>query len=305
MEVEKNDVELDYEKAQGDSETPAESSPETTEGEDKTGEVEKTQQEEGSSEVSESPDDEEKDDGSPIPYSRFKKVNDTKKRYEQELDGLRKKVQSPKVLRAIMEEEGYTEDRIKSELERFGYQEEKKSDPEDSYLKELAYGLDLNSTDGWAKYQARIADYHAKRVEQNLQNRLARKEAEAWIKTQEGQAKELAEKSYNIKFGIIGKDEDNPNTAVGKIASYLSKYPEDAYLGHVKLLKLAMSEEGFKLGEQKGVQKEQDRLKKVKSAQMEGDNKAIGDDTPNESWSTSRLLEYARKNPKALEELGI
>ena len=80
--------------------------------------------------------------------------------------------------------------------------------------------------------------------------------------------------------------------------SYLNKHPEHAALGPVALLRLAMSSESFKLGEQQGRQAEVERNQKLKAAAMEGDAQIIKDQTPSADWDVGKILEWSRKHNK-------
>jgi hypothetical protein len=113
-----------------------------------------------------------------------------------------------------------------------------------------------------------------------------------------GEAKKLAEDVYKLPYGEKGKDENNVNTAIGKMNAYLDKYPEDAKLGHVKILRLAMADEGFKIGEKKGVEKEQARHDKLRRSAMEDDAQVTKEGTPQSDWSVSEIMSWRRKHGK-------
>ena len=89
----------------------------------------------------------------------------------------------------------------------------------------------------------------------------------------------------------------NPATAVGKISAYLARNPGKARYGYADLLRLAMSEEGFKTAEKKGEQKEKQRQQRVKKAAMESDEVNKGEEVPNASWSVEDIREYIDTHP--------
>lgn len=268
--------------------TTEESSPETTES------PEDVYQEETSAESEGKPEDKKEEgeaEGQPIPYPRFKQVNAEKNELkakfeaaEKELEGIRGHMESPKVLRAIMTEAGYSEDKIKEELANRGISEAPKTDKK----------YDFNSVEGW---QSWFNDQMDERLGP-LKNEMAQKEKEAWLASTEAQAKNLAENVYGLEYGTYNKDEANPNTAIGRMSMYLQQHPEDSSLGYAKLLMLAMAEDAPKLGEQKGVQKEKARIQNLKDAQMEGDRTVGKDERPDSSWSVAQLMEWSRKHNK-------
>jgi len=303
--------------AQEEAKTSLES-PTGKEPSDATGEVEKTQELEAGAESDKSEEEKEEEgliqSKNPIPYERFSRTIQQRNEIKKEREELQEKLDSlysdPDVLRVVLSKQGYNEQQIKELFTKEGIEDTKKPAQEEGdksstkeQLKDLVKDLDLSTTDGWLEANARIADFVAdKKAKENLQqydtSKSRQAEASRFIETQEKEAKKLCDDIYKIPYGESGKDEKNPSTAVGKIAKYLEVHPEDAKLGHVKLLRLALSEEGFKLGEQKGKEAEQTRLKKLKSAAIESDDVTTGkDEEPNAEWSTERILEYTRKHP--------
>ena len=106
-----------------ETDSPVEES--STSEEDIQGEVSDTPAE-GEKTVTEEPQGETVDaEGQPIPYSRFKEVNDKSKRYESELEDIRGQLQDPDVLRVLMQKRGYTDAKINETLKQYGYPEPK------------------------------------------------------------------------------------------------------------------------------------------------------------------------------------
>ena len=300
--VAENDGKVSMEGAEEDSETSEESSTEKTEGQETSEKDEKVASESVS-------DEEELDDkveeGKPIPYERFKKVIEKKNKFKtdyerlsaenEELSGL---LNNPTVFRALLQSKGVTDPKILNEKMKEGGFEVKEEIPKNELFKQLSQGEDLKTQEGWFSVMEKMFKHFSKEALQPIEQKLSQKEREAFVQTQESDAKKLAKEVYGIEYGVSGKDEDNPNTAVGKIAKYLDKNPKDAYLGHVKLLKLALAEEGTKLGEQKGVKKEKDRQKSLRNSAMEDDAQVVKEGTPSSDWSVSEIMAYRRKYGK-------
>ena len=303
--------------AQEEANTSSES---TTEKEpsDTTGEVEKTQEAEAGAEAEKSEEEKEEDallnSKNPIPYQRFSKTIQQRNEIKKQLTELQQEredlLSDPDVLRVVLSKQGYNEQQINQQLRTMGVepankQENKSEEKPDvkKSLNELVKDLDLSTTDGWLEAQYRIAQKIAGEtakagIQQYDSSKVHQVEVEKFISTQEKEAKRLSDDVYKIPYGEAGKDEKNPATGVGKISKYLDAHPEDAGLGHVKLLRLALSEEGFKLGEQKGKEEEKSRLRKLKSAAIESDDVTTGkEETPNADWNEQRILEWRKKNP--------
>jgi len=257
-------------------------------------------------------------EGEPIPYQRFNKVIKERNSIKGELATLKAQademstiLNDPDVLRLALSKQGWKEDKINALLKERGIESkteaEGKTDDVSIQLKDLAKDLDLSTTDGWAMYQYRIAQLAAEnkskeKIAEYDEGKMSEKKAKDFVSEQEKMAKVLAEKTYNIPYGEPGKDDVKRNieTALGRIAVYLDKNPEDAYLGHAKLLKLAFSEEGYKKGEDKGVIKERERQAKLKTATLEGDESARGTETPNSNWSIQQINEWRKLHPNAI-----
>ena len=110
-----------------ETETSEESSTEKT-AESETGAVEKTQE----------ADEEVKDDGSPIPFERFSKVNTQKNEFktkaeelEEELEEMRETYNDPDILRAVYKKQGLTEEAINARLKEAGHEVKEKEITED------------------------------------------------------------------------------------------------------------------------------------------------------------------------------
>ena len=303
-----NDGKVDMEGA--DSETAEGSSTKKTEGENATGKVEKTASEgqDGQEEGSDDKDVEEAiTKGQSIPFERFKQWNEKSKLTKTELATLKAEneevaelLNNPQVFEAVLKAKGITDPKILSEkMREAGFEEGKTEEiPEDKLFEEFAKGLDLSKPQSWGKVMARMAKHFAGETVKPLMGEFSKKEVQAHIQEQETQAKALAKDTYGLEYGVVGKDEKNPNTAIGKMMAYLGKHPEDAKLGHVKILRLALADEGIKLGEDKGVKKEKDRQKALKTSAMEDDNQAVKEGSPDSSWSVSEIMAWRRKHGK-------
>lgn len=286
-----------------DSETSKDSRTKETEGQETSKKDENTDSESESQE--ESSDDEVKDDGNPIPYERFKKVIEQKNKFKTDYETVHADYEEmaevfkrPAVLRAILESDGITDPKVlNAKMKEYGI-ETKEEIPKNELFKQLTQGEDLKTQQGWFNVMEKMFNHFSKQAVAPLEKKFTDREKTEWVNTQEKEAQSLAKDVFGIEYGKSGKDEGNPNTAVGKISTYLDKHPEHANLGHPTILRLAMSEEGFKLGEQKGVQKEKERHKKLKNSAMEDDNQVVKEGTPTSNWSTSEILAWRRKNAK-------
>lgn len=283
---------------------------------DKTGEVDKTQV---SAEEQEAKEEESLlAKNQPIPYDRFKKIIDSRnelRKKAQEFEKERQELYSdPDVLRVVLKKNGFNEKEISEYLKNQGFEaggEEKKDESQDDVSKQLSdltKDLDLSTTEGWSLYQYRIAQRAA---EDNIKKALAEyqkrekteKENKAIVEKDEKEAREISEKMFKIPFGESPKDNKNLNTAVGKIYRYLETHPQHIGLGHTTLLRLALSEEGFKLGERKGKESELKRQSALKSAAVESNETNNVDEsnlTPADmrDWSSQRIIEWNRKYGK-------
>lgn len=291
---------LDGKVDMGDVETSAESSTEKTTGQEKTGEVEKTQ--EKGKEAETKPDDEVKE-GQPIPYPRFKQVNDKLKGVEAELGEARGFFKHPDVFRAMLIARGVTDKKVQDEkLKEAGFEvKEELNETEtkiEKQLDKLKEGLDLNTQKGWAIYNWRISQFANKEALQPIQKKLSDREADERSAQSESEARKLAKETFNLEYGEAGKDEDNPNTGIGKMWAYLNKHPEHAYLGHVAVLRLALSEEGYQLGKQQGTEEARKRNEDLKNSAMETGEETVREGEPTEDWSVNDLMKYARTHGK-------
>jgi hypothetical protein len=170
--------------------------------------------------------------------------------------------------------------------------------PESELYNKFSEGLNLNTQEGWFKAIQRAIQYFGQEQLKPITQKLSEREKQEMVSKWTGEAKKLAEDVYKLPYGEKGKDENNVNTAIGKMNAYLDKYPEDAKLGHVKILRLAMADEGFKIGEKKGVEKEQARHDKLRRSAMEDDAQVTKEGTPQSDWSVSEIMSWRRKHGK-------
>lgn len=144
-------------------------------------------------------------------------------------------------------------------------------------------------------------------IQASMRQKELRIEGQKLFEQSKKEAEKLAEEVFKIPFGkeaevkdgkvVNFNDKANVNTAVGMISQYVRANPQDAKLGMAKLLRLAISEKGYKVGEQKGLEKAAKQNAAKKAAAMESDTNKSGDDLPNADWSTQRLIEYAETHP--------
>jgi hypothetical protein len=305
--------------AQEEAKSSSSSTEDKTADSDKTGEVDKTQSQEAGADGEKSEEEKEEEgllqSKNPIPYERFSKTiqqrNEIKKELAKVSEILEAYHSDPDVFRVILKKQGYSDDKISEYFKEQGFEEGKKEDKTQtkdikSELGALTKGLDLTTQEGWLEANYRIAQKVAdERAKANLseydKGKATEKNIERSLQESEKSAKKLCEDVYKIPYGEAGKDEKNLKTAVGKIFSYAERNPDKLPnvwgLGHVALLKLAMSEEGFKLGERKGKEDEKNRQKNLKSSAVEGEENTSGaDDTPNENWPTDKILKWREKH---------
>ena len=286
-----------------DSETSKDSSSEGTEGLDTSGKDGKTAVKDVSSEADQ--DDEVKDDGKPIPYERFKKVIEQKNKFKTdyeslnaENEGMSELLNNPLVFRAVLQGKGITDPKVLDQkMKEAGFEVEEEL-PKKELFKKLSEGLDLNTPEGWDEYIERRVQHAIKGALQPIEKKFSTDEANAWVASQEKEATKIAKEVYNLEYGVAGKDESNPNTAIGKIMAYLGKHPEHARLGQSTLIHLALAPEGAKLGEQAGIKKEKQRQIDLKHSAMEDDAQVVKDGQPDSSWSVSELMAWRRKHGK-------
>lgn len=292
-----------------DSETDMDSSTEKTETQDTSGKDAKTASEDVSSD--EGQEDKEleealKKEGAPIPYERFKQWNEKSKTLKSELATLKAEqgevaelLNDPNVFKAVLQAKGITDPQILAQkMKEAGFETGIEPTEKKVLFKKLSEGLDLTKQDDWFEMMERMVKHYGKEVLSPIERKLNEKEVQAYIESQETEAKKLSKDTYGLEYGVAGKDESNPNTAVGKMWKYLEKHPEDAGLGHTKILRLALADEGVKLGEEKGKKKELDRQKSLKSSAMEDDAQVGKDEVPSADWSVSKLMAYRRKYGK-------
>lgn len=278
-----------------------------TEGqEDTTGKVEKT----GTEVTDGQGEDLEKDlvEGQPIPYDRFKKVNEERKSLKGEIEQVNARVaefdkllENPEVYRAVRKAQGLTEEAINAELKEMGVEVEAKDGKEPIF--------DLTTTDGWIKNIQHLIrkelDGRIKPVEQTLtQTQRVEQERQFGVRMDKERqdAEKLAKEVYGIEYGDE-KNPQDPSTASFKILAYLQKHPDKVQaaahgvLTKSDLLDLAMRGEAVKRGEQKGEKKEKERVAKVKNAAMESESGTASAETPQPDWPVSRIREYMDSHP--------
>ena len=168
------------------------------------------------------------EEGQPIPYDRFKKVNEERKAAKSELESFKKKAEEaqelfsdPDVLRAIRKKQGYTDEAIAEELKEMGVEENVEGEEVEP---------DLKSVDGWKSLiQSEIKKALGKEVDpiKKTLTESQQKEQMAQFNTRiEAEGKEaakLAKEVYGLEYGDE-KNASDPTTAVGKMFNYLQKY---------------------------------------------------------------------------------
>lgn len=204
-------------------------------------------------------------------------------------------LKNPDVYEAVLRSQGITDKNvIAQKMQEVGLQPKIESNKAELF-KQFTEGVDLNSQEGWLEAMWRMSQAIANQTVTPLKQSISNREKTEIIAKWESEAKELS-KTFDIEYGQNGKSENDPNTAIGKIASYIRKNPKDAGLGHAKILRLAMSEEGYKMGEQKGIKKEKNRNESLKRSQMEDDNKVSRKKEPTADASIKELMDYAAEN---------
>ena len=281
-----------------------ESSPSKEVSQEKTGEVEKTEEEVASAETPEPDDMADLKEGQSIPYERFKKVIEQKNKFKTDYDGVQTEleeargyIQNPDVYRAILLSKGITDKKLQNEkLVEAGFEVKEEPPPIGEVYKSFTQGLDLNTQEGWLKAMERMTKHFGKEMVAPFEQKLTQADREKWVAKEEMKAKKTAEK-YKLVYGKVGIDEKNPNTAVGMMMGYIRKNPEDARLGHDKILKLALEEKGFELGKMTGLDEAKKRNQALKDSQMEDDTMQTREGEADSNWSAEDLMKYARKNP--------
>lgn len=258
---------------------------------------------EGVKTETETPESEMVEDGKPIPYQRFKQVNEEKKQLKTELEELRQTqsqfealLEKPEVLKAIRKAQGFTDEAIESELKETGAVPEPKSGE-----------FDFSQEKGWKdfiKNEIQQALYPVQKTLTETQKLEQTRQMNARFETEKVEASKVCKDVYGIEYGDE-KDAKDPSTGAGKILLYIEKHPEKAkmaglgYLSKTDLLRLAISEEGVKLGEKKGETKEKERQAKIKASAMEGEAETQTADYPQADWSSQRIVEWKSKHPNA------
>ncbi len=248
-------------------------------------------------------------EGQAIPYDRFKKVNEERKQLKNRIkefegnqgdDELDSILKDPEVAAFILKKQGYTDQAIAEKFKEAGIEAVHKDVKEPEF--------DLTTVEGWDKKiehtLTKILNQRLGPVEKSLTD-VQRKEQMAQFNSRmEKEAVEATKlaKEFGIEYGDE-KDAKDPTTATGKILSYLQKHPEKiqaaahGILSKSDLLRLAIGEEGVKLGEKKGEKAEKDRVAKVRQAAMEGDTEITTDKVPTKNSTTDEILAYKHKHP--------
>lgn len=288
-----------------EDETSEESST-TEESTDKSGEDVKTQEEEKEP-ASEEP----VDEGKPIPYKRFKQVNDEKAKFASEKETLQKERDSlkeeletsrnllndPEVLRRVMKKEGYADEAIAKEIADRGLVAEPK--PSGEY--------DFTKQEDWQKYISDQVEQRVAKIQQEtaqVKQQVSARETTIRLDREAKEADILC-KELGIEYGDEEKDIENTDKAVGLIDSFITKNPmkgelmKRGLMSKSEALILALKGKGFKIGEQKGVEKEKARQEDLKNGAMESEEKLSKADVPNADWPEEKLLEYASTHPNA------
>jgi len=281
------------EQALEESDPSEESSPEKeTDDQEPSGEDEKTDEGEELE-----PDDEDIPEGQAIPYKRFKEVNTQRKEYserakayEKQIDEYKTLLTKPSVLRQVMKEQGYSDEKIEQTLKAEGLIKDEAQVSDEQLLEKMTAGLDLTKQKDWLIAMKRMSEHVAESRITPLQQERQKDAQKRQIAEWESQAEKLCKDVYKIDYNT---------EAIPLMRKYVADNPDDAVLGHAKILKLAMSDKAYTLGEKTGLQKERERQRQLKSAAMEDDNRASANgDEPNENSSISELMAYARRHIK-------
>ena len=248
-------------------------------------------------------------EGQAIPYDRFKKVNEERKQLRQrvkdfedgqgedeELDAILK---DPEVAALILKKQGFSDEAIAKKFQEAGI-EVKKDGKEPTF--------DLTTVEGWKKQNEFMIEQALNKrlgpVEKTLsdvQTKEQMKVFQSRMETEATEAVKLSKEVYGIEYG--NEDGKDPTTGAGKILNYLQKHPEklgaasQGILSKSDLLRLAIAEEGVKLGEKKGEAKEKERHEKLKGAAMEGAETIVSDKPPTKDSTTDEILAYKNKYP--------
>ena len=277
--------------------------------------VEGSEQPEGVKTQPETTDEDELDkgikEGSPISYDRFKKVNEERKALKSRIkefedsqvdDGIDDAIlKDPEVAALILKKQGYTDAAIAEKFKEVGIEAKPKDEGKEPTF-------DLTTVEGWdKKIEHTLNKLLEKRlgpVEKSLNETQTKEQMRTFsqrMDKEKGEAEALA-KEFGIEYGDE-KDAKDPTTGAGKIMTYLQKHPEKVkaaahgILSKSDLLRLAIGEEGVKLGEKKGEKAEKDRVMKVRQAAMEGGGEITTDKVPTASSSSEDIIAYKHKHP--------
>jgi len=251
-------------------------------------------------------------EGQAIPYDRFKKVNEERKALKARISEFEKGQESdseldailkdPEVAALILKKQGFTDEAIAAKFQEAGIEAKKQGDGKEPTF-------DITTVEGWDKKIEhtvnKILDKRMGPVEKTLNEGQQKEQMRVFnsrMETEATEAAKLCKETYGIEYGDE-KDAKDPTTGSGKILNYLQKHPEkvgaaaQGVLSKSDLLRLALADEGVKLGEKKGEKAVKERIEKVKGAAMEGDTEIVSDKVPNKDSSVDDILAYKQKHP--------
>lgn len=262
--------------------------------------------------------DDEIKEGQSIPYDRWKQkvdqfnsLQEGVKSKDEQLKQYEDLFSDPSVLTIVRKKQGYTQEAIDKELKELGHEvKQQETKPKEVNINKYTEGLDMNTQEGWIEAMKRVAADQANTAIEPIKQTLSAKEQaeikakhESWLREEEKQARVLAKEKYGLEFGENGKSENNLDTAIGIMNNYLSKNPQDAKLGYIKILKLAMFDKGNEIAENRGVAKEKTRQEELKNSAMETDSKISKDEFPTADWTDEQIMDYAEKHPNAMKTM--
>uniref|UniRef100_A0A6M3J706 Uncharacterized protein n=1 Tax=viral metagenome TaxID=1070528 RepID=A0A6M3J706_9ZZZZ len=235
-------------------------------------------------------------EGKPIPYNRFKEVNEKYKSSKSELEvaqadlqEAREALNDPEILSAIMRKRGYTDEAITKFIQEKGLNAPSNKE------------YDFGTVEGWQQYNKDQMQNMLAPLQQKLtqaEQKVLQQEAEKARDRDFSEVAKLAKDKFDMPMGEAGKDEDNPDTAIGLMMQHLDAHPEDKNLGYVKLFKTVMFGKGEKIAEELGVKKEKERLAKVKAGAMESESTVSVDALPGKDASIQEIDAYFNKHNK-------
>lgn len=253
-----NDVSEEISK---EAENPEES-PSTNEPADETGDVEKTQEETDTSEPVEG------DDGKPIPYERFKQINDKYKQSASEIEELKSKIEEMNQ----PSEPQLTEAQLQELATQKGYKLSKAEQKEADRLQELLDTVENPKDRKWLEnYAEAIRAEQANKFSTQYGEKLSKLESmadEYRLDRSERQARQLID-SINQKHGLsIDFEKDVDPELVKMISSSngrLNKSNTDIY----RLTREFLADKGVEFGRKLSQKEQQELNQKKKQAATE------------------------------------